>query len=119
MKLIKLYEELKKQVEKEGVYLDNKEINEREIIKNTDKKKIIIDKIEKEKIKIKDLSDQKKDQIKQIINDIEKYENENREKYKKMMTKTKDKLMSLRNEKSLNKTYGPKPQQISRFDKKK
>ncbi len=120
MKILDLYDKLKKQVQAEGEYLETaKELNDRVIIQNQDKKKILIDKIEKEQAKGRILKQEDKIKLQNKILEIAELEKENRIKYKKALEEIKNKIKSTKVEKDLRNSYNIKTNLKNKIDKKK
>lgn len=117
MKIKELYQELLNHITSEGEYLKRGEIEERDIIKFTDKKKILIDLINKNQTK--DIDNNLKNDLLILIEKIKLKENENRQLYIFNMEKVKKNLKSLKNEEKLKNTYYNNINDEKHFDKKK
>jgi hypothetical protein len=120
MKILDLYNELLKQIKKESKDLQNKDkLTDRLIVQNQDKKKILMDKIDKEQAKGLKIGAKDKEIIRNIILEISDLENKNRENYKKEMESIKNKIKSTKVEKNLRNSYTIKANIKSKIDKKK
>ncbi|NLK62867.1 MAG: hypothetical protein GX287_05360 [Fusobacteria bacterium] len=103
MEILKLYQEFLDTVENEYSYIKKGDLNDREITKFTDKKKIIMDMINK--IDKNGLSNDIKNNLIVLINKIQFKEKEINNEYRMYIEKIQNDIKSIKTEEKLKKTY--------------